>query len=693
MITIEEYYEDFLNRIQHGADSYETFQQSQFLEYAISFLTDDGILGPEYNIIEYLSADTSMKVDCYDYDENRNILNLIIADFECTREPASLNKIDISSNFKKIEKFFKKSLKKEFYTSLEESGGGYEIAKFIFNESGKFSEINIILLTNKVLKTKLKKLDSELIEGFHFHYDIWDIERFFKSESSKGETESIEIDFEKDYQTSIPALKANFGNSEYSSYLCVVAGSILARLYESYGSRLLEANIRSFLQFKSGINKGIRKTIREAPEMFFAYNNGITATADGVELDLSGNIIKLKNLQIVNGGQTTASLYTSMKNDKSDLSKIFVQMKLSVIPEEQIHDIVPNISRFANSQNKVSDSDLFANHQFHRRMEEKSRRLYSPKRRGELHQTKWYYERARGQYLEEQSKLSDAKRREFKELYPKQQLITKTDLAKILVLFDLHPYKAVQGAQIVFKFFADNIVKKWDESEAEFSDVFYQYSIAKIIIYKTIQNIVNTKKYEIRGQDRAIVVAYSTSALCYLIGKQKLSIDYELVWKQQDLEANFLDQIKKTIFYINSHMLKVSENKGVTVLSYSKTLNCWQDLQKVLDTENKFLNQSFLDILIDFSDLKSQIKESKKNQSVISEVDMQNKLYQITKSKYIEIKKYAIENKLLNQYEVMLIDTMVSKWLEGKGIPNKKQLSELNNLIVKIKDDGFDIEY
>ena len=693
MITIEEYYEDFLNRIQHGADSYETFQQSQFLEYAISFLTDDGILGPEYNIIEYLSADTSMKVDCYDYDENRNILNLIIADFECTREPASLNKIDISSNFKKIEKFFKKSLKKEFYTSLEESGGGYEIAKFIFNESGKFSEINIILLTNKVLKTKLKKLDSELIEGFHFHYDIWDIERFFKSESSKGETESIEIDFEKDYQTSIPALKANFDNSEYSSYLCVVAGSILARLYESYGSRLLEANIRSFLQFKSGINKGIRKTIREVPEMFFAYNNGITATADGVELDLSGNIIKLKNLQIVNGGQTTASLYTSMKNDKSDLSKIFVQMKLSVIPEEQIHDIVPNISRFANSQNKVSDSDLFANHQFHRRMEEKSRRLYSPKRRGELHQTKWYYERARGQYLEEQSKLSDAKRREFKELYPKQQLITKTDLAKILVLFDLHPYKAVQGAQIVFKFFADNIVKKWDESEAEFSDVFYQYSIAKIIIYKTIQNIVNTKKYEIRGQDRAIVVAYATSALCYLIGKQKLSIDYELVWKQQDLEANFLDQIKKTIFYINSHMLKVSENKGVTVLSYSKTLNCWQDLQKVLDTENKFLNQSFLDILIDFSDLKSQIKESKKNQSVISEVDMQNKLYQITKSKYIEIKKYAIENKLLNQYEVMLIDTMVSKWLEGKGIPNKKQLSELNNLIVKIKDDGFDIEY
>lgn len=130
-------------------------------------------------------------------------------------------------------------------------------------------------------------------------------------------------------------------------------------MYEKYGSRLLEANIRSFLQFKSGINKGIRKTIKEAPEMFFAYNNGITATADGVEIDEKGNITTLKNLQIVNGGQTTASLYTSRKNDKSDLSKIFVQMKLSVIPENQIHEVVPNISRFANSQNKVSDSDLF----------------------------------------------------------------------------------------------------------------------------------------------------------------------------------------------------------------------------------------------------------------------------------------------------------------------------------------------
>ncbi len=693
MITLEEYYEQLINEIAIGADTNSTFTQSQFLEKSIEFLVEDGIIGFENQIIEFISADKNLRVDCFDYDENRNILNLIIVDFENSINLGSLDKSDINSNFKKVERFFKKSLKDDFYKSLEESNGSYEIAKFIFNEKNNINEVNIILLTNKRLKTKLKKLDTSNIDGFIFNYDIWDIERFYNAEVSKNETESIKINFLNEFNTSIPALKVNFNDSIYSSYLCVISGDILAKMYEKYGSRLLEANIRSFLQFKSGINKGIRKTIKEAPEMFFAYNNGITATADGVEIDEKGNITTLKNLQIVNGGQTTASLYTSRKNDKSDLSKIFVQMKLSVIPENQIHEVVPNISRFANSQNKVSDSDLFSNHPFHRRMEEKSRRISTPRKQGELHQTKWYYERARGQYLEEQSKLTESQKRAFKELYPKNQLISKTDLAKVLVIFDCHPYKAVQGAQIVFKFFAENIVKEWDNSESTFNDAFFQFSIAKIIIFKTVQQIVSTKKDEIRGQDRAIVVAYTISSIFHLLSKQNMSVDFEIIWKKQSLNNAFLAQLNKTINFINKYMLEQTLKNGMTVLSFSKTIKCWQELQNQIVVDNNFFNEDFKQSLLDKSEIKIQLKESKINQAVESEVEIQKKLFKISLLNYNEMKIYGLDKNLLNENEIILLNIMIKALSSGKVVPNKFQIFQLKSLIEKLKENSFEVNF
>ena len=693
MITLEEYYEQLINEIAIGADTNSTFTQSQFLEKSIEFLVEDGIIGFENQIIEFISADKNLRVDCFDYDENRNILNLIIVDFENSINLGSLDKSDINSNFKKVERFFKKSLKDDFYKSLEESNGSYEIAKFIFNEKNNINEVNIILLTNKRLKTKLKKLDTSNIDGFIFNYDIWDIERFYNAEVSKNETESIKINFLNEFNTSIPALKVNFNDSIYSSYLCVISGDILAKMYEKYGSRLLEANIRSFLQFKSGINKGIRKTIKEAPEMFFAYNNGITATADGVEIDEKGNITTLKNLQIVNGGQTTASLYTSRKNDKSDLSKIFVQMKLSVIPENQIHEVVPNISRFANSQNKVSDSDLFSNHPFHRRMEEKSRRISTPRKQGELHQTKWYYERARGQYLEEQSKLTESQKRAVKELYPKNQLISKTDLAKVLVIFDCHPYKAVQGAQIVFKFFAENIVKEWDNSESTFNDAFFQFSIAKIIIFKTVQQIVSTKKDEIRGQDRAIVVAYTISSIFYLLSKQNMSVDFEMIWKKQSLNNAFLAQLNKTINFINKYMLEQTLKNGMTVLSFSKTIKCWQELQNQIIVDNNFFNEDFKQSLLDKSEIKVQLKESKINQAVESEVEIQKKLFKISLFQYNEMKIYGLDKNLLNENEIILLNIMIKALSSGKVVPNKFQIFQLKSLIEKLKENSFEVNF
>ena len=104
--------------------------------------------------------------------------------------------------------------------------------------------------------------------------------------------------------------------------------------------------------------------------MFFSYNNGLTATAEievSQETDSTKSIKSIKNLQIVNGGQTTASVHYSKFKFDADLSRVFVQMKLSVVDPELLETIVP-IAEYANTQNKVNAADFFANHPFHRQL-------------------------------------------------------------------------------------------------------------------------------------------------------------------------------------------------------------------------------------------------------------------------------------------------------------------------------------
>jgi hypothetical protein len=273
----------------------------------------------------------------------------------------------------------------------------------------------------------------------------------------------------------------------------------------------LESNVRSFLQFRGKINKGIRKTINEDPSMFFSYNNGITATAEYIEFDQKNEITKLKNFQIVNGGQTTASLFNTRKIDKVSLDDIFVQMKLTIIDDDKVNDIVPNISKFANTQNKVSDSDFFSNDVYHVRIEEKSRRIWAPIKSGELKGTKWFYERAKGQYLEVQSKLTDAQKKEFKATNPQSQMFTKTDLAKYMMVWEHLPYIVSLGAQKNFDKFGEIIVPRWNKNDKEFNDVYYQHAIAKAIIFKECDGIVYNQLWY--GGYKANIVAYTLSTI------------------------------------------------------------------------------------------------------------------------------------------------------------------------------------
>ena len=117
--------------------------------------------------------------------------------------------------------------------------------------------------------------------------------------------------------------------------------------------------------------------------MFFAFNNGIAATASSAQIAVQDGrsfITDLVDLQIVNGGQTTASILNARRKDRLSLDGIKVAMKLTVVKAAGANELIPRIAEYANTQNKIAVADFFANHPFHRKMEEISRRLIAPGR-------------------------------------------------------------------------------------------------------------------------------------------------------------------------------------------------------------------------------------------------------------------------------------------------------------------------
>ncbi len=255
------------------------------------------------------------------------------------------------------------------------------------------------------------------------------------------------IDFEKDFGGALPALKASQDNAALESYLMIVPGHQLASIYDRWGARLLEANVRSFLQARAKTNKGIQKTIKDAPELFFPYNNGLSATADEVTCVQTSSglaVSSINNLQIVNGAQTTGSIHASLRLAKEQLDRVFVQMKLTVVPPDRSEEIVPRISEFANTQNKVNAADFFSNHPFHIRMEQISRSTIFAAPDNERHDSKWFYERSRGQYINERAKLKPTQQKKFDLEFPKTKLFSKTDLAKFVFSASGYPSAFLQ---------------------------------------------------------------------------------------------------------------------------------------------------------------------------------------------------------------------------------------------------------
>lgn len=547
---------------------YGAFREEGFTSIMIEYLIEAGEI--EDGQICYHSA-RGIKVNGYNLQEEEGRLDLFISIYTQNSCPTTIRKDAVETAFKQLISFLGK-VYKGYHKTIEEASPAFDMAQLIHSQQNQLSRVRMFLFTDGL--TTLKSKPPEEQGGINYSFNIWDLRRTYRCITSGQKREAIKIDFQTEHNSLIPCLAMPASKADYKAYVAIIPGEILRQIYAEYGSRLLERNVRSFLQAKGNVNKAIRKTILNEPNRFLAYNNGISATAESVQLvDLpSGGqaIAEIIDLQIVNGGQTTASLYQAVKKDKADISGIYVQTKLTVVDRERMDEIVPLISRYANNQNKVNEADFSANDPFHIRIEELSRTIWAPAIDGIQQQTRWFYERARGQYAEAKNRESTAsKQKNFTINHPIYQKFTKTDLAKFEQTWDGLPYIVSLGAQ---KNFVKFTLKLSHQKSFEPDEIYFKYLIAKAILFKKAEKIIHNEQF---GGYRANIVTYTLSFLSY---KSQGRIDLGEIWQQQEVTLSLQEEIK--LIARDIHQIITNPPDGRNVTEWCKKESCWQKVLK-----------------------------------------------------------------------------------------------------------------
>lgn len=684
--AVQDFFHDFRQELLAEAEAGSQFQLAEFMRVITDELTETGFV-EGFEFCHY-RAPRGMRVDGYWFNDE-NVLCLFVADFDNRAEIDSLTKTDAEAAFKRVTNFFEASRNRELYRELEETSPEYGLSRDIYDRKDQTLRVNFFLLSERVLSDRLQVLSDNEIANTSATYHIWDISRLQRLQASRGQKEALDIDFREMFDREIPCLRAHMSGNSYQSYLIVMPGEILSTLYEKYGARLLEQNVRSFLQARGKVNKGIRTTIISEPGMFFAYNNGITATAQDVETvenEAGLQIRRIRDLQIVNGGQTTASLFHTRRKDKASLDEIFVQMKLSVIDSEKIEETVPRISEYANTQNKVSAADFYSNHPFHIRMEEFSRRIWAPTQRGEQRETKWFYERARGQYTDAQSKMTPAELRRFRTEYPRLQTFTKTDLAKFENVWEDHPKFVNFGAQKNFVRFAERIGKEWEKSPDSFNEFYYRRVIARALIFRQTEKLVSAQSWY-NGGYRANIVAYAIALICEACRGRKKSVDFMDIWKTQSLNTMLVQTLEVAAKFANDSIVQTPP--GISnVTEWCKKDACWTGLQsRIGDLENSFPS-GFWDGLIPYAEQEASMKDAQKTQKIDNGIDAQRRAVEIGAQQWEKISQGLSEKKAISSKEVGILK--IAQQIPDK-IPTEKQSVVLMDILAKAQAEGLHI--
>lgn len=614
--------------------------------------------------------------DSYKDDSNKSYfetLELFITYYNADDYDYNILSTEFTKTLNQIKRFLNGAIKRHIDYIDSSNDELIELLKIIGKQNQLFDRVNIYLLMNgnskqPENKIKLKGIDESLSINLH----VWDINRFFRINETNSTREPIEInfsDFLNGNQQGIQCLKVPSIDELYDCYLAIIPGYVLANLYKEFSNELLESNVRAFLGQAGKYNKGIRDTIREKPQMFLPYNNGITATANEVETKVINNqlfVTKLNDFQIVNGGQTTASLYHTQKKYKdADLNSISVQMKLTVIKDIDKKNIeVPNIARYANSQNKVTELDLSSNNPYFVKIESLSRKKYVTNPENKNQSVLWYFERVKGQYREAINKLTPSMQKRFKEQNPTKQKFVKSDIAKYMNLWEQKPYMVARGSQKNFIDYTKSINELVEKNKMP-GENFYKKFIANAIIFKTVDKLFGRKNVDAIGDTnlKSFTVAYTIAYYHFLTNNRT---DLWKIYTEQRLNDSFVEMLRELLVFVYNHLTKNAVNTLIS--EYAKKELSWKRLQE----EKYILNQNVLEeYLITQEEANLRAKEKE-----VDENDTENNLFVISEIKkngvqfWDGLKKYVDKNPVdgLDFYELF---NLVKKIKENKNLTPK----------------------
>lgn len=598
--------------------------EDKFTEYCIEVLDSIG-KSEGARVLSYVHPNSQggieWKVNGYclkdQFKDDKNkisyeTLDLFITYYRNDSYEYNITKEDYTKSLNQIKRFVLAAFKRRIDYVDKSHEELNELISIIGKYEKDFDRINIFFLINGFASHDKERITIRDTDVF---VHTWDILRLFKINEANSIHEPIEINFSEFADTKgLQCLKVPGIDESYDCYLAIVPGEILAQLYKEYSTELLESNVRAFLGQTGKFNKGIRDTIRSKPQMFLPYNNGITATAESVETGLVNEqlvITKLNDFQIVNGGQTTASLYHTQKKYKEvDLSKIFVQMKLTVIKDKEQKNIeVPNISRFANSQNKVTELDLSSNNPFFVQIENLSRKKYVVNPENKNQSLLWFFERVNGQYRETLNKLTPAQQKKFKEQSPTNRKFVKSDIAKFINLWEQEPHYVSQGSQKNFVHYTKKINEFVRKNNLPGNN-FYKKLISSAIIFKEVNALFGRKNVDAIGDTnlKSFTVAYTVSYFHYLTDNR---LDLWKIYEDQTIDDELSNIFKQLLVFVYNHL--IYEAKNSLISEYAKRESSWNKLKTAVYADDlKSLAGDYL-ISIEERDQREGEKEDNMN--------------------------------------------------------------------------------
>jgi hypothetical protein len=678
-MEIEEYLKYRKELINDSQDVDGFINESSFINSIMPILLDSKLVDSEDFTETYFSADfenQTLKINGYLINDSGERLQIFILNEESISVNCSNLEINLKEYydniFKQATTFVNKSIKGHL-SKIQDVGAINALIHQMSSSIGadQFDVIEIFLISatvtvetrgqkiqpkkidfkDETLKIKFSKERKQIEKEILIVKRLIDMNYLYNIMISQSNSETLIVDFEERFGYKMEAIRA--ANEEhFESYLCVFPATTLAQLYLKESSRLLEKNVRSFLQFR-GANLGMKKTIDKSPEKFIAFNNGLTITASNIITEEIENKIYIKSLtdfQIVNGGQTTASIYFSHK-EGLDISKVKIMAKINVaknVSEDELNDLITDISKYSNSQTKVTNVDLDSRNLQLSKIKSLSDSIVTPSGR------KWFFEKSKGEFITKLRIAGEKNKTHIEKQYPKEFRFTKEQLGKYYCSWGNEPFKVKKGGEAIFRKFIEEISST--EKKIRIDRYFYENLISKIILFKSLEEIHGVRNEAI-GQLRSAVVPYTISVIySHTDGNKKNINAFNLMklWTSEGLDDDLSDYLRTLMTLINRLIKKYAKSDDLG--EYSKKKELWDDIL-ISDEIQQFLsNKDSIKIFDKYTISKKELEKQSKFKLI--EIDFDHiisnvEIYKNTDKYYEEImRKYEELNdsrdKLLN---------------------------------------------